>query len=113
MDIAIGILLISGSAFILLAAVGLIKMPDLYMRMSSSTKAATLGVGLILIAAGLFFEDLSVASRVVLIGVFLLLTAPVAAHMIGRAGYRECVPLWKGTKHDDLKAALKEQEEKQ
>jgi multicomponent Na+:H+ antiporter subunit G len=102
-DIVIMILSALGSIFILLAAIGIVRMPDLYLRISVTTKAATLGIGLILLAAAVFFGDFSVTSRVVAIIFFLLLTAPVGAHMIGRASYFIGTPLWKNSVMDDLK----------
>ncbi|WP_234369116.1 monovalent cation/H(+) antiporter subunit G [Brumimicrobium mesophilum] len=92
-----------GTLFILLAAIGLLRMPDLYLRMSVTTKAATLGVGLILIGLALYYMETSITTRVIAIIVFLLLTAPISAHVIGRAAYFVGVPMWKKTKIDDLK----------
>lgn len=83
-----------GTAFILLAAIGIVRMPDFYLRVSVTTKAATLGIGLILIGAAIYFRDGSVTSRVIAIILFLLLTAPVAAHMIGRTSYFIGTKLW-------------------
>ena len=103
-----GILIIAGSVFILLASIGLVKMPDLYTRMSATTKASTLGVGLILIGTAVFFGTVGIASRALIIIVFLLITAPVAAHMIARAAYFNGVPLWKKTWLDDLKGKYNE-----
>lgn len=93
----------SGALFILLAAIGILRMPDFYLRVSVTTKAVTLGVGLILVASAFAFKNFSVTSRVLAIIVFILLTAPVGAHMIGRAAYFIGVPLWSKTKIDDLK----------
>lgn len=92
-----------GAIFILLAAIGIVRMPDLYLRISVTTKAATLGIGLILIAAAFFFNETSITSRVLAIILFMLLTAPIGAHMIGRASYFTGVKLWKKTVLDDLK----------
>jgi multicomponent Na+:H+ antiporter subunit G len=102
-EIAIMVVSAIGSVFILLAAIGIVRMPDLYLRISVTTKAATLGIGLILTGAALFFADFSVTSRVIAIVFFLLLTAPVGAHMIGRASYFIGTPLWKNSVLDDLK----------
>lgn len=102
MGVLVVILVGLGSMFILLAAVGVLKMPDFYMRMSVSTKAVTLGVGLILVAAAFSFNDFSITTRVLAIIVFLLLTAPVAAHMIGRSGYFVRVKMWDKSVRDDL-----------
>jgi len=92
-----------GVLFTILAGFGMLKMPDFYMRVSISTKAITLGVGLILIAAAISFNEFSVTSRVVAIIIFIILTAPVAAHMIGRAAYFSKVKLWDKSVQDDLK----------
>jgi len=81
-----------GSLFVLLASIGLLRMPDLYTRMHPSSKAATLGTVLILIGIAVHFEDGAIAVRAVLISLFLFLTAPVASHMIARAGFLSGVP---------------------
>ena len=91
-----------GAAFILLAAIGILRMPDLYLRISVTTKAATLGTGLILSSVALYFGDAGISSRVVAIILFLLLTAPVAAHLIGKASYFTGVPIWDKSVVDDL-----------
>ncbi|MCC5939544.1 MAG: monovalent cation/H(+) antiporter subunit G [Lunatimonas sp.] len=101
-EIFIYILSTTGALFILLAAIGVVKMPDLYLRISVTTKAATLGIGLILGAAALYFGDTAITSRVMAIILFMLLTAPVGAHMIGRASYFTGVKLWLDSKYDDL-----------
>lgn len=102
-EIVVMILSAIGALFILLASIGLVRMPDVYLRISVTTKAATLGVGLILVAAGVYFADSSVVSRVVAIICFLLLTAPVAAHMVGRTAYFTGTELWKKSTIDELK----------
>lgn len=95
-------LLVIGATFLLAAAIGVLRLPDLYTRMQAATKAATLGISCILIAVALYMEDLGVAIRAFFAVVFFFLTAPVAAHMIGRAAYFIGVPLWKGTIVDEL-----------
>ncbi|WMJ74943.1 monovalent cation/H(+) antiporter subunit G [Cytophagaceae bacterium ABcell3] len=102
-EIAVFILLILGTLLILLAGIGIIRMPDLYMRMSATTKAATLGTGFMLGAAALHFQDTSITARCFTAIVFLLLTAPVAAHVLGRAAYFIGIPMWKKSKKDELK----------
>ncbi len=97
------ILVITGSLFILISAIGLLRMPDLYMRMSATTKAATLGVGFVLLGTAIHFWEIGIVSRSLIIISFLMLTAPVAAHMIGRAAYFDGVPLWKETIYDELR----------
>lgn len=106
-DYLIMLLSAVGALFILLAAIGIVRMPDLYLRISVTTKAATLGIGLVLAGAALYFNDFSVTSRVMAIILFLFLTAPVGAHMIGRASYFIGTPLWKKSVVDDLKGQYK------
>lgn len=97
------ILLISGAAFMLLAAVGVLRMPDLLTRMHATTKAATLGVALVMVAVALHFAEVAVVARAFGVILFLLMTAPVAAHVIGRAGYFVGSKLWNGTVKDELR----------
>lgn len=102
-DVLIVVLSSAGAIFIFLAAIGVVRMPDLYLRISVTTKAATLGIGLVLLAAAIYFNDLSITTRVLAIILFMLLTAPVGAHMIGRASYFTGVKLWEKSDFDDLK----------
>ncbi|MBI3997532.1 MAG: monovalent cation/H(+) antiporter subunit G [Armatimonadetes bacterium] len=97
------LLLLLGGAFILLAGIGILRMPDVYTRMQPATKAATLGVGCLLLAVAVHFDDLGIRTRALAAIAFVLLTAPVAAHMIGRAAYIVGVPLWEGTIVDELR----------
>jgi multicomponent Na+:H+ antiporter subunit G len=101
-EVISAVLLLIGVLFMLIAAFGVLRMPDIFLRMSASTKAATLGVGGVLLAAAVHFRELGIASRAIAIIVFALLTVPVAAHMIGRAAYRNRVGLWSGTVLDEL-----------
>lgn len=102
-SVIIVILVTLGTLFVLLSAIGLVRMPDTYMRISVNTKAATLGVGLILVGTAVFFNDLSTTSRSLVIILFVFLTAPVSAHLIGRASYFMGVKLWKDSIMDDLR----------
>ena len=112
LDAIIGILMFSGSFFALVASIGLLRMPDLFMRLSATTKAATLGITLVLVAVALYFNLAGVTGRVIAIIVFVVLTAPVAAHMIARAAYFNGVPLWKGSIYDDLRDKISPKPEK-
>jgi multicomponent Na+:H+ antiporter subunit G len=95
-----------GAAFMLIASVGIIRLPDLFCRASATTKAATLGVGCVLVAVAFHFDDIRVTTRVIAIVAFLLLTAPVGAHMIARAAYCRGVRLWQGTGRDELDESI-------
>ncbi len=103
-----GILIVVGAFFMLVAAVGIVRMPDLFLRMSATSKAATLGVASVLLATAVYFNDLGVASRALSAIFFLLLTAPVAAHILGRAAYIAGVPLWDKTVCDELRGRYDE-----
>jgi multicomponent Na+:H+ antiporter subunit G len=92
-----------GTIFAMLAAIGLIRMPDTYLRISVNTKAATLGVGLLLGASAIYFGDVAISSRVLAIIIFIFLTAPIGGHLLGRTGYISGNELFKETKIDDLK----------
>jgi multicomponent Na+:H+ antiporter subunit G len=96
------ILMLLGAAFMLLAAVGITRMPDVYTRMQPATKAATLGVGCMLLAVAVHFSEVGVTMRALAGIAFVVLTAPVAAHMIGRAAYLLGLPLWEGTQVDEF-----------
>jgi multicomponent Na+:H+ antiporter subunit G len=91
-----------GAFFIVTAAIGILRMPDVFMRVSVVTKAATLGVGFMLIALALHFQDFGISVRAIAILIFVFLTGPAAAHMIGRASYFIKDPLWEKTLEDDL-----------
>ena len=101
-DIIIAIFSTIGALAILIASIGIVRMPDFYLRLSVTVKAATLGSGLLLFSAAIFFPEVSVATKALAITFFLVLTAPVAAHLIGRTAYFIGTPLWKGTIRDDL-----------
>jgi multicomponent Na+:H+ antiporter subunit G len=101
------ILLVLGAAFMLLAGVGLVRLPDVFLRLSATSKAATLGAALTLLGAAVHFGDFAVTGRAVAVVSFLFLTAPVAAHKIGRAGYRRGSALYEGTICDEAKDGLR------
>ena len=94
LEIAVGVLILMGGGLAAVAGLGLVRMPDVMVRMHASTKVGTLAPGLLLVAVALFHQDLGVTVRAVAIFLFLLLTAPIAAHMIGRAALRMGVPLY-------------------
>lgn len=102
-ELVSAILILIGTVFMSLSGLGILRMPDLYTRMSATTKVATLGVGSVLLAVAVYFGELGVATRALATVAFVLLTAPVAAHMIGRASYFVGVPLWEKTTIDELR----------
>jgi len=104
-DIITAVLWIAGSLFALLAAIGVLRMPDVFTRMQASTKAATLGLGCLLVGGALQLGDFGSVIRLLSIGAFILLTTPVSALVIARAAYLAEVPLWKGTVLDERSAS--------
>ncbi|MCO5185188.1 MAG: monovalent cation/H(+) antiporter subunit G [Anaerolineae bacterium] len=105
LEITAAVLLVVGTLLMVVAGIGIMRMPDLYMRMSAATKASTVGAAALLLAAALSFAGLSVKTQVVATIVFLLVTAPVGAHVIARAAYRKrSVSLFERTTQDDLEA---------
>lgn len=101
-NLVIGVLVIVGAAFTLVAAVGLLRLPDLYTRMHAASKAGTLGSCVMLIALALFAEDQAIITRALAAVVFFLLTAPLSAHLLAKAAYAAGYRLWDGSVHDDM-----------
>lgn len=97
-----GGLLLSGALFMVIAALGLVRLPDLFCRMQAAAKSGTAGAGLLLLGTAVYFEDAQVATRALAVVAFLFLTAPVAAHLLARAGYSLGVSLFR-TQTDELR----------
>ena len=107
LDILSGALVLFGAAFSLVAAVGVLRMPDLYVRMHAASKAGTLGLGSLLIAVAVHSGDTAVVTRALVAIFFLMLTAPIGAHLLARAAYVSGVPCWSGTRIDELAGRYK------
>ena len=101
-EIVISVLLVFGAALIFIAAVGLLRMPDLFTRMSCNAKAATFGISILLLALAMYFGELDVVSRALATIGFIVLTTPVASHRIGQVAYLEGISLWEGTIADEM-----------
>lgn len=101
-SLTVGLVLIGG-CFCVLAAVGLLRMPDVYTRMQAATKAGTLGVGCMVMAVATHFVSLDVVLEALLVIGMLFITAPIASHLIARAAYFVGSPLWDGTAHDEMR----------
>lgn len=98
-----GILLIVGSFFCLVAALGVLRLPDPLTRMHAATKAGTMGAGLLVSAHAIFYQELGISLRAIIIIALLLFTAPVAAHLIARTAYRKGEAVSDRTWIDELK----------
>jgi multicomponent Na+:H+ antiporter subunit G len=101
-ELLASVLLLAGATFMLLASVGVLRMPDLYTRMQATTKATTLGVGCLALAVAVGGGGAGAWVRAAAMIVFLYLTAPVAAHVIARAAYFVGTGRWKGTILDEM-----------
>lgn len=94
------LLLLAGSLFALLGAIGLYRLPDFYTRLHAPTKASTLGVGGVILASALYFSTRGdgVSLHELLITVFLFITAPISAHLLAKAAMQQRAPVEPGTK---------------
>ncbi|USS41169.1 monovalent cation/H(+) antiporter subunit G [Thermococcus aggregans] len=105
------VLVLIGAFFYVVSALGLIRMPDVYNRMQTATKSATLGSLGVIIGAGIWaigeVGSYSWIPKTLVIAIFLLLTNPISAHALIRAAYRSGVPLWEGSVVDKYKEAEK------
>jgi multicomponent Na+:H+ antiporter subunit G len=102
-DVPTVVLMLTGAAFMLLSAVGVVRMPDVYMRLQVASKASSLGAGFLMLGVAVHFGEMGIIVRAILVVAFIFLTTPVSAHLIGRAAYITGVPLWHGTGADELR----------
>lgn len=91
MSVVAALLLVLGALLCAVAALGLLRLPDVYTRLHAAAKAGPLGAGLILLAAALASGDWAIALRCVLGVAFLIATSPVSAHLLARAALRSGV----------------------
>jgi multicomponent Na+:H+ antiporter subunit G len=106
LDLLVLFLMIAGALFMLVAALGILRMPDVFTRMSCNAKSVTIGLGFLLLAFTLHFREIGIGSRALATIAFIALTIPVASHRIGRSAYLSGVTLWEGTIRDELGEAL-------
>ncbi|MEF2550515.1 monovalent cation/H(+) antiporter subunit G [Aurantimonas sp. A2-1-M11] len=100
--IASALLMLAGSAFAAIAALGIVRLPDLYTRMHSASKAGAVGSGMLLIALALTADSTPVALRALMAVAFFLLTAPLSAHLLAKASYAVGYPLWSQSVLDEM-----------
>jgi multicomponent Na+:H+ antiporter subunit G len=93
LDVVVGLLLLGGAAFTVIAALGVVRMEDVYVRMHASTKAATLGLMLVVAALALSVESAAMIEKALALFLLVLATAPVSAHLVGRAVWRVMTPV--------------------
>jgi multicomponent K+:H+ antiporter subunit G len=111
-DYLVALLVLIGASFMLIGSWGLVKLPDFFTRLHAPTKASTLGIGATLIGSLIWFsvQQGSVHIHELVISIFLFLTAPVSAYMMGKAALHRHRPMITGTKNVKLaeKAARRE-----
>ncbi|WP_424932253.1 monovalent cation/H(+) antiporter subunit G [Amaricoccus macauensis] len=93
--------LLLGAFFCLVAGIGIIRLKDVFSRMHAATKAGTLGLGLICVAVMIKAETWLGIIEALFVFVFMLLTAPVGAHLIGRAAFRKHQQMDENTRQDE------------
>jgi multicomponent Na+:H+ antiporter subunit G len=101
-NLIVSVFVIAGAFFSLLAAIGVIRFPDVYTRMHAATKAPAFGILLFLVAAVAFFADFYTTTISLMIVVFIFLTAPVASHIISRVAHLLNTEIWSKTTIDEL-----------
>ena len=100
------LLLVAGACINLLAAIGLLRLPDFFMRMHAATKAGVAGSGLMLLGLAAIHGGLAVWVKALAAIAFLLLTTPIAGHLLGRAAYIGGAQFWENTSDPDLSRVL-------
>jgi len=94
----LSLLILVGSAFVLIGSIGLVRLPDFFTRLHAPTKATTLGLGCVLLASiGWFSRDGDLSLHEGLITLFLFLSAPVSAHLLAKAAIHLGLKPWTGT----------------
>ena len=93
-DIIGYILIIIGILFNIFGCIGLVRFPDVYNRLQASTKCVTLGTILLLVGVAIISATGATSAKAIICAVFILLTAPTAAHAIAKGAYASGVPLW-------------------
>ena len=92
--VAVVVLAVASVFFSFVAAVGVVRLPDVYSRAHATSKSDTVGTGLALAAVAVALDSGVARFKLVLLVVFVLLTNPVAAHAITRAAHVQGVPPW-------------------
>lgn len=80
--------LLLGSLLTLVAAIGVLRLPDLLSRMHAATKPQVLGLTLMMLGLAITVREISTAWTLILVIAFQMVTAPISAHMVSRGGYR-------------------------
>ncbi len=96
------LLLLFGLVFMLVGAVGVVRLPDAYHRLHAASKCSTLGLLGLLLAAVVHLNTVDVVTKSALIIVFTFIAAPVGSHILAKAAHRVGLEQWSGTLSDEL-----------
>lgn len=101
----IALFLLAGAFFTLVAAIGVIRLPDTYTRLHAASKSSTLGVGMTLIGVFIYFAYYQAAfdTQLLLAVLFIFISAPVGAHLIARSAFHSDVEPYQLTILNELK----------
>lgn len=116
LEIISSVFIIAGTFFMLISSIGLIRLPDFYIRNSASTKALALGIGLILFGIVVYYNQIEIFIELSAIFFFIYLITPLSAHIIARAAAKSDVKFWDKTQNlkalQEYREASDEEEEK-
>ena len=99
LEIISSVFIIAGTFFMLISSIGLIRLPDFYIRNSASTKALALGIGLILFGIVVYYNQITILIELTAIFFFIYLITPLSAHIIARAAVKGKVEFWSRTQN--------------
>ena len=103
-NILAGIFVIAGTGFVLIASIGLLRFPDFYTRIHAAAKAGTVGSALTLVALAIVSNEMAEVLRAIAAIFFFFLTAPLSAHLLGKAAYSAGYRLWEGSVRNEMPA---------
>jgi multicomponent Na+:H+ antiporter subunit G len=101
-DVVSAVLMVTGALLAVVAGAGLHRFRDVFARMHAATKPATLGLALVLVGAALQMPDTGSVVKLLLVVLLQFYTAPVGSHLVGRAAYRDGIPMEPVPQVDEL-----------
>lgn len=101
-NILAGLFVLAGTSFVLVAAIGLLRFPDFYTRIHAAAKAGTVGSALTLVALAIVSNETAEVLRAIAAIFFFFLTAPLSAHLLGKAAHSAGYQLWEGSVRDEM-----------
>lgn len=109
-ELIVSVFLVSGAIFVFVGSYGLAKLPDFYTRLHAPTKATTLGMSCLLIASMVLvsYQEGYLSLHELLITLFLLITAPITAHMLAKTAMHHKLDILDRTTDKDLAQRARE-----